>query len=236
MLEEYFALQLSFAKHYATVTDLPFGASITHCTNLRRRLNLWGPVGASRWNEFIARIGDATNGRRDALSICLEWYEDRPRLSTKRFFGCFSFDSPDSSGVLRIHFVPPEDTSASPLASANSEARVQELSELFSHVRRTERGVSSVRGVSWLYNLDAYRTLFPHSYVMSIRPVDVPLHLNGTSTWGQVLNWRQEVKPDIRNALLARLVTMRREAPWKVFPLQALTASSDVADFYERFT
>ena len=236
MLEEYFALQLSFAERYAAVADLPFGAAITLCTNIRRRLNLWGPAGASRWNDFIALIGDETHGRCDALSICLEWYEHRPRLYTGRSFGCFSFASPDASGVLRIHFVPPENTSASPLASANFEARVQELSELFSHVRRTERGVLSVRGVSWLYNLNAYRRLFPHSYAMSLQPVDVPLHLNGTSTWGQVLNWRQEVMPDMRETLLARLVTMRRDAPWKVFPLQALTASSDVADFYERFT
>ena len=236
VLEDYFSLQLSFAERYAAVADLPLGASIAHCTNLRRRLNLWGPAGANRWNDFVARIGDPTNGRRDALSLCMEWYEDRPRFATGRSFGCFSFDPPDASGVLRIHFVPPENTSTSPLASANTGARVQELCELFSHVRRTERGVLSVRGISWLYNLDAYRRLFPRSYAMSIQPVDVPLHLNGSSTWGQVLNWRREVKPDMRDALLARFATMRAEAPWEAFPLQALTATGDVAEFYERFT
>jgi hypothetical protein len=113
---------------------------------------------------------------------------------------------------------------------------VQELCELFSHVRPAERGVLSVRGISWLYNLDAYRRLFPRSYAMSIQPIDVPLHLNGSSTWGQVLNWRQEVKPDVRDALLARLFTMRADAPWEAFPFQALTATSDVAEFYELFT
>jgi len=40
----------------------------------------------------------------------------------------------------------------------------------------------------------------------------------------------------MRDALLARLATMRAEAPWEAFPLQALTATSDVAEFYERFT
>ena len=236
VLEEYFSLQLSFAERNATVADLSLGASIAHCTNLRRRLNLWGPAGANRWNEFVARIGNSNNERRDALSLCTQWYEDRPRLATGRSFGCFSFDPPDTSGVLRIHFVPPETTSTSPLASANTGARVQELCELFSHVRREEPGVLSVRGVSWLYNLEAYRRLFPRSYAKSIQAIDVPLHLNGSSTWGQVLNWRQGVKPEMRDALLARMTTMRPEAPWKAFPLQALTASGDVADFYERFT
>lgn len=125
--------------------------------------------------------------------------------------------------------------STSPLASANTGARVQELCELFSYVRRKEPGVLSVRGVSWLYNLEAYRRLFPRSYVMSIQAIDVPLHLNGSSSWGQVLNWRQEVKANMRDALLARMTTMRPEAPWKAFPLQALTAASNVAEFYGRF-
>jgi hypothetical protein len=236
VLEEYFSLQLSFAERYATVAQLPLGASIEHCTNLRRRMNLWGLAGANRWNDFVARISDPEIERRDALSLCMRWYEARPQLATVRSFGCFSFDSPDASGVLRIHFVPPETTSASPLACANTGARVQELCELFSHVCHEERGVLSVRGVSWLYNLEAYRRLFPRSYVMSIQAIKGPLHLNGSSTWGQVLNWRQEVKPDMRDALLARMTTMTPETPWKVFPLQAMTATSDVAEFYERFT
>lgn len=236
MLEDYFSLQLSFAERYAIVADLPLGASIVHCTNLRRRLNLWGPTGANCWSDFVARISDPKNERRDALSLCMQWYEKRPPLAKERSFGCFSFDPPDASGVLRIHFVPPETTSTSPLACANIGARVQELCELFSHVRRKEPGVLSVRGVSWLYNLEAYRRLFPRRYAMSIQAIDVPLHLNGSSTWGQVLNWRQEVKPDMRDALLARMTTMRPEAPWKAFPLQALTATSDIAEFYERFT
>jgi len=236
MLEAYFSLQLRFAARYASAAGLPFSVAIAHCTNLRRRFNLWGPAGASRWKDFLARVGDAVDGRSDALSLCMAWHEDRPRLATERSFGCFSFDPPDTSGVLRIHFVPPENTSTSPLASANIGARVQELCALFSHVRRTERNVLSVRGVSWLYNRDAYRRLFPRSYAMSVRPVAVPLHLNGSSTWGQVLNWRQEVKPDMRDALLARLDTMKAEAPWETFPLQALTATSDVATFYELFT
>lgn len=236
MLEDYFSLQLSFAERYAAAADLPLGVSIAHCTNLRRRFNLWGPAGANRWNDFVARIGHPKKDRRDALTLCMQWYEGRPQLATGRSFGCFSFDPPDASGVLRIHFIPPETTSTSPLACANTGARVQDLCELFSHVRRKVAGVLSVRGVSWLYNLEAYRRLFPCSYVMSIQAINVPLHLNGSSTWGQVLNWRQEVKPNMRDALLARMITMRPEAPWETFPLQALTATSDVAEFYERFT
>lgn len=65
------------------------------------------------------------------------------RIDTGRSFGCFFFDPPDTSGVLRIHLVPPETTSKSLLASANTGARVQELRELFSHVRYKEPADSS---------------------------------------------------------------------------------------------
>jgi len=236
MLEDYFALQLKFAEHYATAADVPFDMAIAHCTNLRRRLNLWGPVGATRWNGFLAQVSCSANDHSAALSMCIELYETRPSLEVGRSFGCFSYDPPDAAGALRIHFIPPEVTRTSPLASASTDARVDELRALFSHVRRTERTVASVRGVSWLYNLDAYKRLFPPSYAASVQAPWFPLHLNGSSTWGQVLNWRQEVKPAVRDIVLARLPAMKIQAPWEIFPHQALVATCEVDAFYELLT
>lgn len=236
MPEDYFSLQLRFAQHYALAANVPFSRSISHCTNLRQRLNLGGPAGAKRWNDFLAQVGASVESRSAVLSLCMELYAARPRLAASRSFGCFSFDPPDAGGVLRIHFVPPETPTESPLASANIDGRIQELRALFSHVLRTERDVLSVRGVSWLYNLDAYKRLFPPAYAASVGPVSFPLHLSGSSTWGQVLNWRQELKPAMGRAVLARLPTMRVDAPWEIFPLQALTATAEIADFYELFT
>lgn len=236
MLEDYFSLQLKFAEHYATAADMPFEIAIAHCTNLRRRLNLWGHAGVTRWDGFLAQVSCSANDHSAALSMCIELYETRPSLEVKRSFGCFSYDAPDAAGALRIHFIPPEDMRASPLASASTGARVDELRALFSHVRRTERNVTSVRGVSWLYNLDAYKRLFPPSYAASVKALWFPVHLNGSSTWGQVLNWRQEVKPAVRDALLARFATMKIEAPWEIFPHQALVATGEVDAFYELLT
>jgi len=232
MDEDYFSLQLSVAAHYAGAADVPFGVAIDRCTNLRRRFNLWGSAGGARWKEFLDETNSISNDHAATLSLCMKLHERRPRIKAGQSFGCFSFDPPDAAGVLRIHFVPPKDTSASPLASENVQARMSELRALFSHVKRTEQ-VVSVRGVSWLYNIDAYKRLFPRSYTASIRAASFPLHLNGSSTWGQVLNWRQAVKPAMREALLARLPTMQIDSPWKIFPYQPLVACSDVDAFYE---
>jgi len=236
MLEDYFSLQLKLAARYSIAADVPFCAAIEHCTNLRRRLNLWGPAGASRWTAFLAEVRRLGQDDAAALSLCIAWHEARPHQETSRSFGCFSFDPPDSAGTLRLHFMPSEGTQTSPLASPNVDARVRELRALFLHVRRTEGTAACVRGISWLYNLEAYRRLFPPSYSASVRTPWFPLHLNGSSTWGQVLNWRQEVKPTVRDAVLARLPTMKRDAPWEVFPCKALVATGRIDAFYELFT
>lgn len=233
MLEDYFSLQLAVAAHYSVAAGVPWDAAITRCTNLRRRFHLWGPEGAEQWSDFLAQARCAAGDHAAVLAICSERYATRPRIEMQRSFGCFSYEVPDASGVLRMHFMPPDGLRASPLAAENIGDRLDELRALFSHVRRTEQRAASVRGVSWLYRLDAYRRLFPASYVASIRPASFPLHLNGSSTWGQVLNWRQEVKPAMRDVLLTRLSSMNVDAPWEIFPHQALVATGEVGAFYE---
>lgn len=233
MLEDYFSLQLTVASHYATEARVPFELAVARCTNLRRRLHLWGPPGAARWDAFLSQMRKQAIDRAALLSTCSAFHRCRPQAAPTRLFGCFSYDSPDAAGVLRVHFMPPENISASPLAAASLHARAGELRAMFAHIRRTERNAESVMGVSWLYNLDAYKRLFPSAYVAAIRPPWFPLHLNGSSTWGQVLDWRQGVKPAMRDGLLGRLHLMKAEAPWEVFPLQALAANCNVRAFYE---
>lgn len=235
MCEDYFALQLTFARQYAVAANVPFDIAIAHVTNLRRRLDLMGAVGAQRWNELLSRVGCLMDDPSAALSLCVGLHGAQPRREPPRTFGCFSYDPPDESGALRIHFMPPAGTLASPLAFAAVDARMDELRALFSQVRRAERDARSVRGVSWLYNLDAYKRLFPPAYRTSAQAPRSALHMTGSSTWGQVLNWRQQVKPPARNAVLAGLATMKIEAPWEVFPLRALVATCDIDDFYDWF-
>lgn len=107
---------------------------------------------------------------------------------------------------------------------------------MFEHIRHEERHATVVMGISWLYNIDAYKRLFPERYVESVSSPAFSVHLNGTSTWGQVLDWRQAVKPAMRDSLLARLSNLRVEAPWAVFPYRALVANCEMAVFHDYFT
>jgi hypothetical protein len=236
MLEDYFSLQLKFAACYAIKAAVPLRVAVDRCTNLRRRLNLWGAAGQSTWDLFLGGIQSMAASPVEQVALCSEFQRSRSCDTFSRSFGCFSYDPPDAYGTLRIHFVPPDGVNSSPLASDNSSARRSELQELFAHVQCTEPRATTVRGISWLYNLQAYRRLFPAAYAASIQPVQFPLHLNGSSTWGQVLTWRQEVKPAVRDQLLARLNDMQVASPWRVFPLQALIATCQIGHFYDEFT
>ncbi len=205
MHEDYFALQLKFADHYAVVANVSFASAITSCTNLRRRLNLLGARGEEDWASVLQRSNDAPNRIPSVLDRCLQLHKWQATESTMLAFGCFSYDAPDDSGIIRIHFMPPAGQDSSPLASKNLPTRHEELRAMFCHIRRVEPLAQTVCGLSWLYNLSAYTQLFPADYAASIELPRFPVNLNGSSTWGQVLDWQQKVKPEVQSALLGRL-------------------------------
>lgn len=230
-MQDYFALQLTVAAHYARIAGVPMDVAIARCTNLRRRFRLAEPDGAPRWAEFLAEVRASQSSEQDLLPLCMRYFEAGRAEVGSTAFGPFSFDPPGPDGALRLHFMPTECSAASPLARASFDERLEELRALFDAVRGKHGGARSVRGYSWLYHLPAYLRLFPPAYRRSVRPPAIAPHLTGSSVWGQVLDWRQQVKPAVREAVLSRLPAMEVEAPWRVFPLQPLTAECSITEF-----
>lgn len=105
---------------------------------------------------------------------------------------------------------------------------------MFSFIRANHSDAQAVRGGSWLYNVDAYRRLLPPAYVASAQP-PVRVRLDGTSSWGQVLDFKGGVKPKIRAELLARARAVDLAAPWTAFPLPALAAGCTIDRFYQHY-
>ncbi|WP_225981457.1 hypothetical protein [Paracidovorax avenae] len=134
--KDYFDLQWRFARHYAEAAHLPLDQAIARCTNLRRRMNLWGPAGASRWEAFLSAIRASGPDHPPGFHLYMAFQEGEPPPPRPRTFGCFSHDSPDPSGVLRIHFMPPPGIDRSPLAFASMAERMDELRALFRQVRQ----------------------------------------------------------------------------------------------------
>lgn len=229
---EYLELQLQFASHYAVLAEVGLAGAAGFCTNLRRRFGLEGTTGEAAWQRFGRGLQQSTR-----LSDNVAWAEEFQLTCPLQpppvgAFGCFSFDAPDEYNTVRIHFRDPNpEPTVSPLARPQIGQRRDELRAMFEHIRLHHPKASTVRGASWLYNLEAYNRLLPEDYWRSAVHVRGRLSLNGASTWGQVLDWRDEVKPTVRRALLDRLPLMDPEAPWSVFPLQCLVPTAPIQSF-----
>jgi hypothetical protein len=233
LYEDYFDLQLRFAARYAAVAALPFHEAVDRCTNLRRRFGLWGPPGDARWAEFLDQLqGRAQSGALRTAML----FHDAAAAPDASPFGCFSFDPRDAQGDLRLHFMPQaQHRRTRPLAAASLPERRAELRAMFAELRRSHPQVRRVRGLSWLYHVGAYRNLFPPAYAASVTLPLERLHMNGSSTWGQVLDHQHRVRPGVGQAVLAGLGPTTVHVPWRAFPLQPLAAACPAEDFFDWF-
>jgi hypothetical protein len=118
---------------------------------------------------------------------------------------CFSY-SRLSSDRIRLHFENAETDGHSPLGIERLEQRSADLAALFGHIKRTLWQPLQVVGSSWLYNLAAYRRLFPKSYLATNRVIHG--RFQHMPLWGQLLDRSGEIKESMTRPFLAR--TSRR--------------------------
>ena len=232
---DYFGLQLRLAALMAERTGLPLWEAMNLYTNLRRRFGLFEDD-APTWLDFLDGIEAAqTEADRLVLTMaCFRTAPEFPRPAYQVAFGCFACDPPNDAGVLRIHFTNTEiGVEPGPLSAARMEHRLVELREMFAFIRGEFPKARRVLGGSWLYNLEAYRRLFPPQYGDSRRPTDEPVRLGGTSTWGQMVDHRGFVRPEIHAQFLSRLEAIDVDRPWLAFPLRAMNATAPVEVFFD---
>ena len=152
-----------------------------------------------------------------------------PRVSHTA--GCFSLELAQGCPA-RIHFLNVDEEA--PLSAGRAGARRAELAALFGWLRSSGNQPLAVTGMSWLYNLQAYRSLFPPAYGASAAPVGrawqrMPL-------WGQFLDRYGHVRPAPAAVFLRRLETLQSmDDADGCFPLQALAVQATAQDFYRHF-
>lgn len=233
-LRDYFDVQLQFAQAIAARTACPLPDACLEFTNLHRRFGLGRVDGApsAEWMRYAAGL-ERCQTAPDRLDWTLAFFTGAaPEASATRRFGCFSYELVNHDQVVRIHFSNRDsEGDCSPLARAKTHRRIAELRDMFGFIRAHHPAARSVMGGSWLYNLDAYRRLFPPQYAASIFEPE-RVRLDGTSSWGQLLDFRGVVKPAVRKALIANLTALDPAAPWAAFPLRALGARGAIEHFH----
>jgi hypothetical protein len=179
------------------------------------------------WRAYLVGLRDTQDGR--------EWtyhfYTTRGATGLPDFvatFGCFAYTRLDD-GRIRLHFRNAESQGHSPLALDRRRRRLAELAALVSHVRSSAGPSAQVVGASWLYNIDAYRRLFPDSYLATARVM--PDRFQHMPLWGQFVDRHGEVRVSAARSFLERLERQATaEGVGECFPLQVLTVQAPVSE------
>jgi hypothetical protein len=230
--KEFFDLQLQFAHKVASLSGLPLARALLGYTNLYVRFGLGRDFDPAHptWREYLAGLQDMNDGREWTYRFYSARSEAMAAPVTVATFGCFSYARLNGDHI-RLHFRNAETDGRAPLGIDRLGQRLADLAALFTHVKRTVRQPPQVVGASWLYNLDAYRRLFPVPYlatahVLGHRFQRMPL-------WGQFLDRNGEIKESMTRPFLERLERQSSlDGLDQCFPFQVLSVEASVLEFY----
>src|SRR5262249_49124286 len=147
-------------------------------------------------------------------------------------FGCFSVDPVGVDGIVRFHFGSKEQADVGPLSAGRMTERRDELRALFAHVRASWPHARSVAGNSWLYHFESYGRLFRASYGESRTVLRHSELIQGSSRWGQFLDFRGRIVCDLRDSFLKNLARADAAHLCDAFPIPTYRTEAPIEDFY----
>ena len=230
---EFFDLQLRFAARVAEIAGVSLGEAVGTHTNIYVRLCMGPQLDATNpdWMDFVASLSQARNAAEWTHRV----HRQRLHLPVGSVHaarvGCFSYAA-TGQGQVRLHFQVGDPLSESPLASANLALRQRELATLLSMLKASSNSECSIVGASWLYNLPAYRRIFPQPYLAGLHDMAHPYQR--LPLWGQFLN--RDLS--LRSAAAARFLAGVAKASHlnelaACFPLSVLTTSMPAQGIYD---
>lgn len=231
---EFFELNYRFALRIAEISGAPLPDVLLRHTHLYLAFGLGRSFDPAdpRWAAFLKGLAAVP----DALGWIVETYHAltggvQP-YTPEHPYGVFAY-SLWEAGRVRLHFFggPVGVSSLSRRAVPQREA---ELAALVAAVRRDVPEARSMVGGSWLYNIEAYRRLFPQEYLATAAPEDPETQF--IALWGQFLDYRRRVKPEVA----ARFLSAVEAAPdltalLHAFPYPVLRLECPIAVFYEHY-
>jgi hypothetical protein len=229
----FFDLQLQFAHKVTALYGLPFTRALLEYTNLYVRFGLGRDFDPSHpvWREYLAGLQDTNDSREWTYRFYLTRPDAMAGPTVVATFGCFSY-ARLSGDRIRLHFQNAETDGHSPLGIERLGQRLSDLAAVFEHVKRALPRSLQVVGASWLYNLDAYRRLFPVSYLATAHVIDH--RFQHMPLWGQFLDRYGEIKKGMMRQFLERLERQSSlDSLAQCFPFQVLSVEASVTEFYD---
>lgn len=197
-------------------------------------------------DENLLDVGYATvlERRRSYDKKGLEYHDEKEGR-----FGCFYYRYDEATKTVSPHFFNAEaedewedgkPVSRGPLSKEKIERRKAELADMFRDIKAKHPDARYVRGRSNLYNLEAYRRLFPSTYEVS-EEIDYSPELwaGNTDIWGQFLGGDQKEKGEygFKQELADEFLEKAKEVPLDkladAVPMPPRTACGEIQDFYD---
>jgi len=227
----FFDLQLRFADTVTELSGLPLARVLLEYTNLYIRLGLGRDFDSAHptWRAYVTGLEDASDPSDWTYRFYVTRSEAMAAPTVVATFGCFSY-ARLTDDRIRLHFRNAETNGRAPLGVERQGQRLAELSALFGHVKHSPSEPLRVAGASWLYNLAAYRRLFPPSYLATARVIG--RRFQHMPLWGQFLDRQGEVKGSVARQFLERLERLSSlDCLDQCFPLQVLAVEASVREF-----
>lgn len=232
--KEFFDLQLRFAARIVELTGIQMRQALIEYTNLYARFTGERDFkeGHPVWQTYV----DGMQHDADLSNWTYRYYLQRQDIavppSVIATCGCFSYTRENGQKV-RMHFRHTRHDVRSPFDDACISTRLTELRNLVSHIKSTAGSNVRIAGVSWLYNLHAYRRLFPPAYLASAAVAadkfrNMPL-------WGQFIDHRGNIKQFAVDIFEHRLAAQQSVADIaRCFPFLPLAVEAPF-DVFDRF-
>ncbi len=230
--KSFFDIQLQFAFKVARLLGLPLEKALLDYTNLYIRFGLGREFDHRHlvWREYPTGLANAVDAQEWTYRFVLKRPHNVIFPSVEANFGCFSYT--DGHASIRLHFQNSETKERSPLSKDCLSDRLSELRSLFEQVKGRHPATTRVFGTSWLYNLPAYRRLFPPSYLATAKIA--ARRFRNMSLWGQFLDRNGVVRPRMATTFQERLSQMRCLGDVdQCFSFQPLMLEAPVQHFYD---
>lgn len=228
-------LNLAFADRVLHVTDRPLHEVLFRYTMLFRSFNIsrrFDPDNAV-WKDYIDCVSRSDTIRDTTLAF----YAHRMLIAEPPVamysYGCFGY-ALSTPQTARIHFFPRE---PHPLSSHCEAHRREELCHVIRHMKKESPDTVSIVGRSWLYNLPAYRRLFPSVYLASAEPCAPMIAYPRLALWGQFLKGTSDVRHDMVDVFAKRLTNVEDEnGLYDCFPCKVLRLEASVDAFLDHLS
>lgn len=234
--EEYIAIQVAYARRISALAHQPLVEALLTQTSLYKMVGAPGVFDGAHpaWRELIVRIDERADATRQTRAIYGYYLQRHHEIATQiedRHWGCFAYDCRPARRAIRIHFLNQDAPEPGALSRQRMAARLAELRAMFAVARDEQPDAEFVIGASWLYNLEAYRRLFPPAFGASARPTEPAFQYR--ALWGQFLRSDWSLHTARADEFLGRVATLTDPAQAaSCFPFQVLQTQAPIAAFY----